>query len=386
MDIEIIVDSDVLETPPDERLETENGGSITWNLLCHTGGTIPILETINGVTTVSTGNYSLKDLTTIRDRFINGELGIKPSGYIGHENRTSATPSVGTVEDLVVVAPTNDIPFYSLYFKCLWTPEGRTDINTGRYKYVSIEAKKDSIGWLMTGFALTNEPACTPMIEVKASSIQEEINIGNSNGGYTMDQKELDILIKVLDPKLVMQALLQTPEGKEAVAEVIKENMELLGGDSEETETEDNTTESHDEKTTEETTEETTTEEETAQASSEEVGKEETAQASSIVSRVGKLFDTTVKDLRQSGFDFKSITTSTLNQAKKQAIASAINGKTLDDSITTAIKGLSITSKGMSINNTNKGNKRVEAMASSMNNLSSSSPISMALSDLGKNY
>lgn len=208
--IEVEVIENILDTPPQEIVETPDGGSISWNFLCGTESPVPLR-------TGGTYTYTLEDLAQMRRNLKEDVLGIKPSVYIGHEDRKSGTPASGTILDLVIVKRE---PFYDLYYQSQWTPHAKHDIQSGAYKYISMEALENTgFGWILTGAALTNEPAYKPMPQVAASSLTENLK---------KEENGMEELLKMIDPKRFLEYVITTDDGKEILVDFFKSRGEIL--------------------------------------------------------------------------------------------------------------------------------------------------------------
>lgn len=208
--IEVEVIENILDTPPQEITETPDGGSISWNFLCGTESPVPLR-------TGGTYTYTLEDLAQMRRNLQQGALGILPSVYIGHEDRKSGTPAAGTILDVAIVKRE---PFYDLYFQSRWTPQARQDINSGTYKYPSMESVENPVlGWILTGAALTNEPAYKPMPQVAASSLMENLK---------KEENGMEELLKMIDPRKFLEYVITTDDGKEILVDFFKSRGEIL--------------------------------------------------------------------------------------------------------------------------------------------------------------
>lgn len=208
--IEVEVIENILDAPPQEIREVSDGGSISWNFLCGTESPVPLR-------TGGTYTYTLEDLAQMRRNLKEDVLGIKPSVYIGHEDRKSGTPASGTILDLVIVKRD---PFYDLYYQSKWTPRAKHDIQSGAYKYISMEALENTgVGWILTGAALTNEPAYKPMPQVAASSLTENLK---------KEENGMEELLKMIDPRKFLEYVITTDDGKEILVDFFKSRGEIL--------------------------------------------------------------------------------------------------------------------------------------------------------------
>lgn len=309
--MEVLTYNSILKSIPTNRVDLPDGSSRSWNLLVGTNSPVPL---VTDGEKVGEYTYTIEDLIQIRDNLEKNTLGILPSIFQGHEFRHSGTPALGTVVELCIVD--NGIGF-DLYFETIWTPQAKSKIDTGEFKYVSLEAKQTASGWMLQGVALTNAPAYIPMPEIKASTIVK--------GGSMED------ILKLLDPQKFLEYMKETDEGKTLLMEFYNNNAEEFIEDEEVTASEEEDLEEDLEEEDEDVETEASCGEKSKKAKASKNKKAKASQdKETVASRLSSRFHKELQVLASGGYRFttsqqRKALSAVMPIAYTEGVSSAVN-------------------------------------------------------------